>query len=74
MGWDYKNFTGTKWNNTRTLSEQTFLLNTYRVLLTRAREGMIIFIPAGDEKDETGLPEFYDPLFIYLKTCGMIEI
>ena len=73
-GWDFKNFTGTKWNNTRTLSEQTFLLNTYRVLLTRAREGMIIFVPPGDEKDETALPEFYDPLFIYLKGCGMIEI
>ena len=73
-GWDYKNFTGTKWNNTRTLSEQTFLLNTYRVLLTRAREGMIIFVPAGDEKDETALPEFYDPLYLHLNACGMTEI
>jgi hypothetical protein len=68
--WDYKNFTGTEWNQTRTILEQQFLLNTYRVLLTRAREGMIVFIPEGDSRDKTRLPEFYNPIFEYLKSCG----
>jgi len=72
--WDFKNFSGTEWNNTKSISEQQFLLNTYRVLLTRAREGMILFIPAGDQKDLTRLPEFYDPIFDYLKSCGLTEI
>jgi len=54
--WDYKNFSGTKWNQTNNLAEQKFLLNTYRVLLTRAREGIVIFVPKGDSEDETRLP------------------
>lgn len=72
--WDFKNFSGTKWQQTKTKAEQQFLLNTYRVLLTRAREGVIIFIPEGDEKDETRLPEFYNPIYEYLKSCGLEEI
>ena len=48
-----------------------FIKNTYRVLLTRAREGIVIFIPKGDVKDETRLPKFYDPIFEYLESCGM---
>jgi hypothetical protein len=72
--WDFKNFSGTEWNQTKNVAEQQFLLNTYRVLLTRAREGIIVFLPTGDEKDGTRLPEFYDPIFEYLKSCGMDEI
>jgi len=72
--WDFKNFSGTEWNQTKSITEQQFLLNTYRVLLTRAREGIIIFVPSGDEKDETRLPEFYDPIYKYLKSCGLNEI
>jgi hypothetical protein len=69
--WDYKNFSGTEWHRTKTTAEQHFLLNTYRVLLTRAREGIIIFVPHGDEKDATRLPEFYNPIYEYLKSCGI---
>ena len=69
--WDFKNFSGTKWNYTNTIAEQQFLLNTYRVLLTRAREGIILFVPEGDPNDETRLPEFYDPIFEYLISCGL---
>ena len=72
--WDYKNFSGTEWHQTKTTAEQQFLLNTYRVLLTRAREGMIIFVPEGDSRDKTRLPEFYNPIFEYLKSCGFEEI
>jgi hypothetical protein len=73
-GWDFKNFSGTEWHQTKTAPEQQFLLNTYRVLLTRAREGLIIFVPVGDEKDPTRLPEYYSLIFNYLKSCGLQEI
>ena len=69
--WEYRNFSGSKWNQTNTIPEQQFLLNTYRVLLTRAREGIIIFVPEGDKNDATTLPEFYDPIFEYLVSCGI---
>ncbi len=72
--WDFKNFSGTEWQQTKSLAEQQFLLNTYRVLLTRAREGIIIFVPEGDINDHTCLPEFYDPIFKYLTSCGLDEI
>jgi len=72
--WDFKNFSGKRWIKTSTLEEQHFLLNTYRVLLTRAREGMIIFVPEGDINDHTRLPAFYDPIFEYLKSCGLQEL
>ena len=74
ISWDFKNFTGKRWNSINGIDEQRYLLNTYRVLLTRAREGMIIFIPSGDEKDYTRPPEYYDPILEYLKSCGLQEI
>lgn len=69
--WDFRNFSGTKWNKTNNSDEQQFLLNTYRVLLTRAREGIIVFVPEGDPNDETRLPELYDPIYKYLSLCGL---
>jgi Uncharacterized conserved protein (DUF2075) len=72
--WEFKNFSGTKWNQTNASAEQQFLLNTYRVLLTRAREGIIVFVPEGDSNDETRLPEIYDPIFKYLVSCGLQRI
>lgn len=72
--WDYKNFRGTKWTNISIQSDKQYLLNKYRVLLTRAREGIVIFVPEGDSNDETRLPEFYDPIFEYLISCGLTII
>ena len=72
--WDFKNFSGTTWKKVHKKEDQQYLLNTYRVLLTRAREGLIIWVPKGDKTDPTRLPEFYDPIFDYLKSCGMTEI
>lgn len=72
--WAFRNFSGKNWNQTKTISEQQFLLNTYRVLLTRAREGIVIFLPEGDERDETAKPEFYNPIFDYLVSCGLEPI
>jgi DUF2075 family protein len=72
--WDFRNFSGTKWNQISTGDAHQFLLNTYRVLLTRAREGLVIFVPLGEERDPTRLPSFYDPIYEYLKSCGLEDI
>ena len=53
---------------------RAYQLNAYRVLLTRARQGMILLVPKGDSKDETRLPEFYDSTYKYLKSLGIKDI
>jgi hypothetical protein len=69
--WDFKQFKGTNWQNVSDPQRQQFILNKYRVLLTRAREGMIILVPNGDETDGTRLPAFYNDTFNYLISCGL---
>jgi len=69
-GWDYRSFVGSKWNYIKKEERQTYLKNAYRVLLTRARQGMVIVVPPGDNKDSTRNPDFYDPIFDYLKSIG----
>lgn len=54
--------------------KKQYILNKYRVLLTRAREGMILFIPEGSDNDITRLPEFYNETYEFLKSCGIISI
>lgn len=72
--WDFKQFKGTKWQSVNDEQKRQFILNKYRVLMTRAREGMIIYVPTGDLSDETRLPEFYNETYAYLKRCGLIEV
>lgn len=74
--WEYKQFKGTEWQNVshKQWMQMQFILNKYRVLLTRAREGMIIWVPNGDSSDRTRLPDFYDITFKYLTSCGINEI
>lgn len=72
--WEFKQFKGTKWQSVNDEQKKQFILNKYRVLMTRAREGMVIFVPTGDSSDETRLPEFYDETYSYLKRCGLNEI
>ena len=69
-GWDHRSFVGSKWNYIKKADRQAYLKNAYRVLLTRARQGMIIVVPPGDIKDPTRNPDFYDPIFDYLKSIG----
>ena len=69
--WEYYSFTGSRWNKIGKEEKVKYLLNSYRVLLTRARQGMIIYVPVGDEKDETSLPEFYNYTYEYLKSIGI---
>ena len=69
--WLYKSFKGTKWMNINKSIDQKYKLNAYRVLLTRARQGMVIVIPEGDEKDPTRHSEIYDPTWEYFKDIGI---
>jgi DUF2075 family protein len=69
-GWEHRSFVGNKWNQIKKLERQTYLKNAYRVLLTRARQGMVIVIPSGDTEDPTRNPDFYDPTFKYLEGIG----
>ena len=55
--WLYKSFVGWRWTNINKTIDQKYKLNSYRVLLTRARQGMVIVIPKGDEKDPTRQPK-----------------
>jgi hypothetical protein len=73
-GWTHKSFLGDKWRNIKDLERQKYQKNAYRVLLTRARQGMVIVVPAGDANDPTRDPIFYDPTYEYLRGIGFTEI
>lgn len=72
---DFKHlkFVGTKWQNIKSADNILYLKNAYRVLLTRARQGFVIFVPTGDETDMTAKPEYYDGIYRYLKSVGIKE-
>ena len=72
--WDYMRFSRSQWDKTNNEKKQQYLKNAFRVLLTRARQGMIIFVPKGDTNDQTRLPIFYDGIYNYLKEIGIKEI
>ncbi|MDC1161231.1 DUF2075 domain-containing protein [Gammaproteobacteria bacterium] len=71
--WQMYKFIGTKFTNRNAESERKYLMNAYRVLLTRARQGLIIFVPLGDSEDKTRDPAFYDGTYEYLLKCGFTE-
>ncbi|HBG0707360.1 DUF2075 domain-containing protein [Clostridioides difficile] len=71
---EYYNFNGTKWQNINKEDNILYLKNAYRVLLTRARQGFIIFVPIGDESDITMQPNFYNGVYEYLKEIGIEEL
>ena len=73
-GWRHHQFVGNKWQNINKAERQTYLKNAYRVLLTRARQGMVIVVPPGDSEDHTRDPAFYDPIFEYLKDIGIATL
>jgi len=70
-GWQYHSFRGSQWIHVSKPERQQYLLNAYRVLLTRARQGMVIFVPKGDERDHTRRAAFYDSTFEYLHRVGI---
>jgi len=85
VGWDadyrYANghftchdFVGSAWHNIKNDHNRRYTKNAYRVLLTRSRQGFIIFIPRGDAVDITRKPQFYDELFHFLREVGIEEV
>ena len=73
----YQLRSGTKWQNINKEINQEYQINAYRVLLTRAWQGMVIVVPKGDNDvppDETRRPEWYDSIYEYLKDIGIQEI
>lgn len=70
-GWGHHEFRGTKWNRVNKVERQRYLENAYRVLLTRARQGMVLVVPEGDASDPTRDPKFYDPTYSYLSSLGI---
>jgi len=72
--WEHRSFSGSRWFNIKMAKRQNYLKNAYRVLLTRARQGMVVVVPPGDDGDPTRLPDFYDPTYQYLKDIGFPSI
>ena len=72
--WSYHDFRGNRWCNIANADNRSYLRNAYRVLLTRARQGIVVFVPPGDVNDQTRSPAFYDSTFNYLRDVGIPEI
>jgi hypothetical protein len=74
-GWQAREFRGTRWQAIRDseggLGRADYVKNAYRVLLTRARQGMVIFVPRGDAADVTRSPAEYDAIAEWLAACGV---
>jgi len=70
-GWSFYDFRGSRWTNVKKEENRRYLLNAYRVLMTRARQGMVLFVPPGDDRDATRQTAFYDGTFDYLKAIGV---
>ena len=72
--WAYYGFVGNRWNNVASAEKRLYLKNAYRVLLTRARQGMVVFVPVGSDNDITRNRRFYDGTYEYLRALGVEEI
>lgn len=75
--WDYFDFNDRYWSPVDKSEQElkrSYMKNAYRVLLTRARIGMVIVVPEGSSVDKTRSPEFYDATYDYLKSIGLEEI
>jgi hypothetical protein len=70
-GWQHWSFRGSGWQRILAPERQRYLKNAYRVLLTRARQGMVVVVPQGSDEDPTRDPAYYDQTFDYLSRCGM---
>lgn len=73
-GWRYREFKGSRWQEIRQQRDQLYRLNSYRVLLTRARQGMVIVVPEGDTQDPTRDPALYNPTWDYLRSLGFSQL
>lgn len=72
--WSHHQFRGSRWNRINKVERKRYLENAYRVLLTRARQGMVLVVPEGDAGDPTRSESFYDPTYSYLRSLGIPEL
>ena len=72
--WENWSFKGSKWQRINKPERQTYQKNAYRVLLTRARQGMVLFVPEGDDTDYTRSSAYYDSTYSYLREIGIKEL
>ena len=72
--WEYHCFRGTRWQMIKKEDRKKYMKNAYRVLLTRARQGMVIFVPEGSTEDHTRLREYYDHTYDYLRSIGIPDV
>lgn len=73
-GWQHWSFCGDRWKRIKRVDRQVYLKNAYRVLLTRARQGMVIVVPKGEPNDATRRREYYDPTYEYLRSIGFATL
>ena len=69
-GWEMLQFRGSQWQTVNDASRRSYIANSYRVLLTRARQGLVVFVPKGSEIDQTRSPKHYEGIFEFLLSCG----
>jgi len=74
QGWTHHHFRGDRWNNVNSEFAKRYLENSYRVLLTRARQGTVIFLPTGSTEDPTTNPSYYHGTYEYLIRCGATSL
>jgi hypothetical protein len=72
--WSFHSFRGAKWTDVKKPERRQYLKNAYRVLLTRARQGMVIFVPPGAKRDRTRSPGFYEGVSQYLNDLGVPQV
>jgi hypothetical protein len=72
--WDLKRLRGTAWQRVGQDSARDYLVNSYRVLLTRARQGIVLFVPNGDDKDLTRPTGPLDETAEFLASCGAVSL
>jgi len=72
--WIYRKFRGSRWLHVRSEIERAYITNRYRVLLTRARKGMVIWVPPGSKDDPTRDPKQLDHVYKALKAAGLSEL
>jgi hypothetical protein len=73
-GWEHWGFRGDSWQRIRKAERQAYLKNAYRVLLTRARQGMVVVVPKGSTDDPTRMPAMYDATYEYLRGLGVTAL
>ena len=73
-GWQHFAFRGYRWTRVNDATRAAYLTNAYRVLLTRARQGMVIFVPKGSTEDHTRDPAYYDGTYSFLRRCGIPDL